>query len=386
MTDRDRHGPAERGAHAEGRGLRTGFTTGACAAAAARAAVHSLLTGERVAGIAITLPNGEMARFEVSRCERRGGGARCGVVKDAGDDPDCTHGAELVAEARLGEWPGVEVRGGPGVATVTKPGIGLAIGAPAITPIPRRNITEMAVAELARSAHRGAIVTISVPRGEDLARATINARLGLVGGISILGTTGVVRPFSTAAWQASVVQAIDVARAQGLEHLVLTTGGRTERFAMALLRHLAEEAFVQAGDDVGLGLRHAARRGASQVTVVAMVGKLVKMAAGAMQTHVSRSRVENRFLATIAGGCGASPDLAGAIGQANTARHAFELADDAGLEHLPGRLCRIAAGALSREAGAALEVRTVLVGFDGAVRAAHPPFTAETGLCHQEDR
>jgi cobalt-precorrin-5B (C1)-methyltransferase len=241
----------------------------------------------------------------------------------------------------------------------------------------------MVRAELAGSAHRGAIVTIGVPRGEELARATLNERLGLVGGISILGTTGVVRPFSTAAWQASVVQAIDVARAQGLEHLVLTTGGRTERFAMALLRHLAEEAFVQAGDDVGLGLRHAARRGASQVTVVAMVGKLVKMAAGAMQTHVSRSRVENRFLAALAGGCGASPDLAGAIGQANTARHAFELADDAGLEHLPGHLCQIATEALSREAGAALEVRTILVGFDGAVRATHPPFTAETGLRHQ---
>ncbi len=386
MTDRDRHGPAERGAHAEERGLRTGFTTGACAAAAARAAVRSLLTGERVVGIAITLPNGEPAHFEVSRCERRDGSVKCGVVKDAGDDPDCTHGAELVAEARLGEWPGVEVRGGPGVATVTKPGIGLAIGAPAITPIPRRSITEMAMAELMRSAHRGAIVTIGVPRGEELARATLNARLGLVGGISILGTTGVVRPFSTAAWRASVARAIDVARARGLEHLVLTTGGRTERFAMALLRHLAEEAFVQAGDDVGPGLRHAARCGASQVTVVAMVGKLVKMAAGAMQTHVSRSRVDTRLLAALAAACGARPDLVDAIGQANTARHALELADDAGLEELPGRLCRSAAEALSREASAALEVRTVLVGFDGAVRAVHPRFRAETGLRHQEGR
>ncbi len=156
MTDRDRHDPAEGSAHAGERGLRTGFTTGACAAAAARAAVRSLLTGERVAGVAITLPNGEPAHFEVSRCERRGGSVICGVVKDAGDDPDCTHGAELVAEARLGDWPGVQLRGGAGVATVTKPGIGLAIGAPAITPIPRRNITEMVRAELAGAAHRGA--------------------------------------------------------------------------------------------------------------------------------------------------------------------------------------------------------------------------------------
>ncbi len=370
---RDRHSPAGKGTRTEGRGLRTGFTTGACAAAAARAAVRCLLTGDPVTEIGITLPNGQPARFAVSRCERDGGRARCGVVKDAGDDPDCTHGAEIVAEVELREAPGVELRGGPGVATVTKLGLGLEVGAPAINPVPRRNITEMVLAELAGSAHRGAAVTVSVPCGEEIARATLNARLGLLGGISILGTSGIVRPFSTAAWQASVVQAIDVARAEGLEHLVLTTGGRTERFAMALLPSLPETAFIQVGDDVGLGLRHSARRGAAQVTVVAMVGKLAKMAAGAMQTHVSRSQVDAEMLAALAAECGASPDLAEAIRHANTARHALDLAGAAGLEELPDRICRRAAGALAREAGPALPVRAVFVGFDGAVRAAHPP-------------
>jgi cobalt-precorrin-5B (C1)-methyltransferase len=354
-----------------GPGLRTGFTTGACAAAAARAATRAALLGKPVTEIAITLPNGDPARFAVTLCERSGDRRRCAVVKDAGDDPDCTHGAEIVAEVELRSAAGVEVRAGVGVATVTKRGLGLEVGAPAINPVPRRNITEMVAAELA-GAVMGAVVTISVPRGEEIARATLNARLGLLGGISILGTTGMVRPFSTAAWRASVAQAIDVARAEGLERLVLTTGGRSERFAMALLPGLPEAAFVQVGDDVGLGVRHAARRGAIQVTVVAMMGKLAKMAAGAPQTHVSSSRVDSVFVAELAGRCGASPHVVQAIARANTARHALELADSAGVEELPRQLCWRAAEALAREAGSPLDLRTALVDFDGALRAAYP--------------
>jgi cobalt-precorrin-5B (C1)-methyltransferase len=366
---------ADDGAPRAARPLRTGFTTGACAAAAARAAARALLRGEQVAEIAITLPNGAPARFAVARLERAPARCRCAVVKDAGDDPDCTHGAEIVAEVELRDAPGVEIRGGAGVATVTRPGLGLALGAPAINPVPRRNIAEMVAAELAAAGRPGAVVTVSVPRGEELARATLNARLGLVGGISILGTTGVVRPFSTAAWRASLVQAIDVARAEGLAHLVLTTGGRTERFAMALCPGLPPTAFVQAGDDVGLGARHAARRGARAVTVVAMVGKLAKLAAGALQTHVSRSRVDLGFMAERAADCGAPGEVVAAIARANTARHALELADLAGVAALPGRLCKSAADALAREVGPAVAVRAALVGFDGGLRAAYPALT-----------
>lgn len=354
------------------RGLRTGYTTGACAAAAARAAVRALITGAPVGEIGIDLPNGEPARFAIQECELRPDRAICSVVKDAGDDPDCTHGAEITAEVSLRQDPGVEIRGGTGVATVTRPGLGLEIDAPAINPVPRRNIAQMVVAELAPSAHRGARVVISVPRGEEIARATLNARLGLVGGISILGTTGIVRPFSTAAWRASVASAVDVARAQGLEHLVFTTGGRTERFAMALLPGLPEAAFIQVGDDVGLGLRRAARRGAALVTVVAMMGKLVKMAAGALQTHVSHARVDGAFLAELASHCGAPRHLAAEIEAANTARHALEIADAAGLQGLCDLVCCRAAEALKRAAGPCLALRTALVGFDGALRATHP--------------
>jgi len=356
-----------------GPALRTGFTTGACAAAAARAAARALLTGAPVPWIAIVLPNGQEARFAVSRYELEDGRARCGVVKDAGDDPDVTHGAEIVAEVSLSDRPGVELRGGQGVATVTRPGLGLDPGQPAINPVPRRNITEMVRVELEAAGRTGAVVTISVPEGERLAALTLNPRLGLVGGISILGTSGIVRPFSTAAWQVSVTQAIDVARAAGQAHLVLTTGGRTERFAMALLPDLPEQAFIQVGDDVGLGLRHAARRGAERATVVAMVGKLAKMAGGATQTHVSWSRVEAAVLGEVAGAAGAGRALAADIAGANTARHALELADAAGLDAFAPCLCRRAAEALAREAGAVLQVRAVLVDFEGAARAAFPP-------------
>lgn len=357
--------------------LRTGFTTGACAAAAARAAARSLLTGLPVPEIGVVLPNGQEARFAVARCEREEGRARCGVVKDAGDDPDVTHGAEIVAEVSLSERPAVVLRGGPGVATVTRPGLGLEPGEPAINPVPRRNIIEMVRLELDAAGCAGAVVTLSVPDGERLGALTLNPRLGLVGGISILGTTGIVRPFSTAAWRVSLAQAIDVARAADLAHLVLTTGGRTERFAMALLPALPEQAFIQAGDDVGLGLRHAARRGAARATVVAMVGKLAKMAAGELQTHVSRSRVDAALLARLAAEAGGAPATVTEIAGANTARHALELADAAGLCGFAPRLCRLAAEALARAAGPALPVRAVLVDFEGAPRAAFPPFAED---------
>src|SRR5579859_4865098 len=203
------------------KGLRTGFTTGACAAAAAKAAARCLVRNTVLTEIETTLPNRMTVTFPLKRSELTSTGAICSVIKDAGDDPDCTHGAELIAEVELRSEPAIEIRGGDGVATVTKPGLGLEVGAPAVNPVPRRNITEMIEQEIVASPYRGAIVTISVLGGEEMAKQTINARLGLIGGISILGTTGIVRPYSTAAFKASVIQAIDVARERGLSELVL---------------------------------------------------------------------------------------------------------------------------------------------------------------------
>jgi cobalt-precorrin-5B (C1)-methyltransferase len=322
--------------------------------------------------IETTLPNGQRQTFELERCERQGSSAISSIVKDAGDDPDCTHGAEIVAEVSLRSEPGVELRRGDGVACVTKPGLGLEVGGPAINPVPRRNITEMVTEELAGSAYHGAVVVISVPFGEEMAKETVNARLGLIGGISILGTTGIVKPYSTAAYKASVVQAIDVARERGVEVLVFTTGGKSEAYAMRLYASLPEEAFVQVGDFVGVAVRHGARRRAKRAVVVGMMGKLSKMADGRMMTHAAGSEVNMELLANLAEGLSATPELVAQIRAANTARHVLELATKGGMPGLPAAICRRAVEHLEKHTGGALEVHVVLVDFDGKVLGAWP--------------
>lgn len=354
------------------RGLRTGFTTGACAAAAAKAATRVLVRDVMLAEIETTLPNRTRVTFPLKRCERFGRRAIASVIKDAGDDPDCTHGAELVAEVELRAEPGIELCGGPGVATVTKPGLGLTVGAPAINPVPRRNIGEMVAEELAASPFPGARVTISVPGGEEMAKKTTNARLGLLGGISILGTSGVVQPYSTAAFKASVVQEIDVAATSGLRELVLTTGGKSEQYAMALHPQLPEQAFVQVGDFIGIGVRQCARRELERVTVVGMMGKLSKMAKGRMQTHVAGSEVDMEFLASLASELGGSDELVAAIRQANTARHVLELCSAAGLLGITTRICALVSEHCRRHTGGALPVHVCLVDFGGALLGRYP--------------
>lgn len=354
------------------RGLRTGYTTGACAAAAAKAATRCLVRGAALKEIETTLPNRMRVTFALKRCERVGERAVCSVVKDAGDDPDCTHGAELVAEVGLKPEPGVEIRGGPGVATVTKPGLGLEVGASAINPVPWRNITEMVEGELSGSPFRGAVVTISVPGGEEMAKKTINARLGLVGGISILGTTGIVRPYSTASFKASVVQAIDVARERGLSELVLTTGGKSEAYAMKLFARLPEDAFIQMGDFVGTALKHCARRAIARANIVGMIGKLSKMADGRMQTHAAGSEVNMELLARLAGELGASEALRAEILKANTARHVLELCRAAGLSGLPALISRKVVEHGTRHVGGKLDVRAYLLDFDGTLLGQYP--------------
>lgn len=350
------------------RGTRTGFTTGACAAAAARAATRCLIQGTILQTIETTLPNRSIVNFTLNRCELESQRATCSIIKDAGDDPDCTHGAEIVAEVHLSDRDGVELHGGKGVGVVTKPGLGLEIGGPAINPVPRKNITEMVQWELDHAndtAVRGAIVTISVPGGEKMALETLNGRLGILGGISILGTTGLVLPYSTAAYRRSVVQAIDVAVTRGNRELVVTTGGKSEKFAMELYPALPEEAFIQVGDFIGVGIKHAATREAKLVRIVGMMGKLSKMANGKMMTHTGGSDVNMELLAQIAAGIGAAPDLVRAIQEANTARHVLELCQAAGMTGLPAAVCTLAAEHCSRHANGKIQVAAQMVDFDG---------------------
>lgn len=354
------------------KGLRTGYTTGACAAAAAKAAARSLIHDVPLLSIETTLPNRTGVTFALKRCERVDGRAICSVLKDAGDDPDCTNGAEVTAEVELRVEPGIEIRGGLGVATVTKAGLGLEVGGPAINPVPRRNITEMVQEELTASPYQGALVTITVPGGEEMAKKTTNARLGLIGGISILGTTGIVRPYSTAAFRASVMQEIEVASVNGLRELVLTTGGKSEQYAMALYPHLPEQAFIQVGDFIGVGVKHCARRSISRVVIVGMMGKLSKMAAGKMQTHAAGSEVDMEFLSSLGAELGASSELIAEIRRANTARHVLELCRAAGLVGITSRICQKVVEQCTRHAGGGLPIEACLVDFSGTLLGRFP--------------
>jgi cobalt-precorrin-5B (C1)-methyltransferase len=355
------------------RRMRTGFTTGACAAAAAKAATRTLVRGVIISEIETTLPNRMRVTFALERCDLEPPRATCSVIKDAGDDPDCTHGAELVAMVELKAAAGVEIRGGLGVATVTKAGLGLQVGAPAVNPVPRRNITEMVEEELRAAAERGAIVTLTVPGGEEMARQTLNARLGLIGGISILGTTGIVRPYSTAAFRASIIQGIDVACQRGHRTLVVTTGGKSEAYAMQLHPEIHEEAFIQMGDFVGATLKHCARRRVERVVIVGMIGKLSKMADGKMQTHAAGSEVSMELLASLAGELGGRPEVLDEIRRANTARHVLELCAREGLVGVTSLICRRVVEHGQRHAAGPLRLAAELVDFSGTLLGRYPP-------------
>lgn len=362
-----------------GKRLRTGWTTGTCAAAAAKAAARALLTGEAQERVDVRLPRkGEERRveFAVERCELGEGWAEAVVVKDAGDDPDVTDGAHLTARVSWRDEPGLVLERGEGVGVVTRPGLGLRVGAPAINPVPRKMIS-YSVAEVLDPEERGLLVEISVPGGEKMAEKTTNARLGILGGISILGTTGIVRPFSTAAWRASVGQAVDVMAAQGIKTFVLSTGGLTERAAMRLLPDLEEVCFIEVGDFTGYALKRAAKQGLRRGFFVGMAGKLAKLAAGVMMTHWTRSKVDNELLAGITRQAGGPPGLVEEVRGANTARHAYELWRAAGLERAPHILCTLAAESLTEFVEGRLEIHAIMVDFDTLEPAGASPGALE---------
>jgi cobalt-precorrin-5B (C1)-methyltransferase len=344
--------------------LRTGWTTGTCAAAAAKAAAAALLSGRPQRRVEVGLPgSARRVAFPVAACALGDGWAEAVVVKDAGDDPDVTNGARLTARLSFRADPGLRLEGGEGVGTVTRPGLGLEVGGPAINPVPRRQIAA-AVGEVVDLSTRGALAVISVPGGDRMARRTTNARLGIVGGISILGTTGIVRPFSTAAWRASVEQAIDVIAAEGLGTVVLSTGGRTERAAMRLYPDLDEVCFVEVGDFTGHALRRAVARDLDRCAFVGMAGKLAKLGAGVMMTHWTRSRVDPDLLACLTADAGGDPDLVAAVGRAHTARRAYELWAAAGLAEPCDLLCERVAANLSRFCDGRLDLEVVMVDFE----------------------
>jgi cobalt-precorrin-5B (C1)-methyltransferase len=346
-------------------GMRTGYTTGACAAAAAKAATRILVTGEKVTAIETTLPNGQAVTFTLHQCLIEDNRVMCSVIKDAGDDPDCTHGAEIQADVCWHEGDSIQLEGGQGVAQVTKPGLGLDVGGPAINPVPRQNIRDMVQAELDPQSSRSVRVRISVPDGEERAKKTLNARLGLLGGISILGTTGLVLPYSTSAFIASVRQAIELAAVAGCRELVFTTGGRSETYAMKLMPHLSEQAFIQVGDYIGIALRHSVRHKIERVAIVGMMGKLTKMADGRMMTHASASQVNVEMLSDFLAELNAPGAAVAEAREANTARHVLELCQSYGIDGLPERICQQVVSVCQKFARAPLALEATMVDFNG---------------------
>jgi cobalt-precorrin-5B (C1)-methyltransferase len=357
--------------------LRRGWTTGTCATAAAKAAYTALLTGDFPDPVEVTLPRGERPSFALATIRKDVDSATAGVVKDAGDDPDVTHGALVLATVRVAPpGSGVTFRAGAGVGTVTRAGLPIPPGEPAINPVPRRMICD-AIAEVAAAA-RGSgdvEVEIGVADGERLAARTLNARLGIVGGLSILGTTGIVVPYSCAAWIHSIHRGIDVARAAGLGHIAGSTGSNSES-AVQKFHRLPEIALIDMGDFVGGMLKYLRRHPVAWVTIAGGVGKMTKLAQGLLDLHSKRGSVDLAALAALAKSAGAADTLVQHIMASNTAAEAFSYAV-AGNIALGDQVARAARQtAMNVVANSGTDVEIVL--FDrGGQLVGHAPFGSD---------
>src|SRR5438309_8761602 len=284
--------------------LRTGFTTGTCATAGAKAGILAILNQEKIGSVDVTLPKKSKIQIKIANCQFNKQSSKCSVIKDGGDDPDVTHGAEIITEISITDKPHqIEIDGGEGVGRVTKPGLGLEIGTAAINPTPKKMIIEN-IEEIGKEILKknGISVIVTVPKGKDLATKTDNPRLGIIGGISILGTSGIVIPYSTASFAAAIRQSLDVTVAMRNDSVVLTTGGRSEDFSKKII-NLPDHCFIQMGDFSGYAVQQCAKKGIRKAHVAGFIGKLTKMGMGVRQTHVKGSKVDMKFLADIARKC-----------------------------------------------------------------------------------
>ncbi|MEW6044572.1 MAG: cobalt-precorrin-5B (C(1))-methyltransferase [Thermoproteota archaeon] len=353
--------------------LRTGFTTGTCATAAAKAALVAITSQKKVDAVDVLLPKGKKLAINISSCKFDSTTARCSVIKDGGDDPDVTHGAEIVVDLQLTDnAKQIEIDGGQGVGRVTKPGLGLEIGSAAINPTPKKMIIENLTLigdEILKK--NGIRVIISVPKGEELASKTDNPRLGIMGGISILGTTGIVIPYSTASFAAAIRQSIDVTLAMKDDTVVLTTGGRSEEFAKKYV-NLPEHCFVQMGDFAGYTIEQCAKKSIKKAYVAGFIGKLTKIAMGVKQTHVKGSKVDMDFLAKMASGCGASKNVIEQIKSANTARHVQEIIAKNNVGGFFSDICVQVYKQMREHSKNKVEIEVILFDFDGSILGRHP--------------
>jgi cobalt-precorrin-5B (C1)-methyltransferase len=353
--------------------LRTGYTTGTTATAATKGALYALIE-KAVEEVTVTLPKGRTATIKIAWTRIDGNKVTCAAIKDGGDDPDATHGAEICSTVSFSNDTGIiTIDGGKGVGRVTKPGLGLEIGRAAINPTPMKMLKQ-AVVEVAKEhlEKHGVNIIISVPEGEEIAKKTDNPRLGIMRGISILGTTGVVLPYSTASFAASIRQGLDVAIAMGADTAVLTTGGRSEDFAKALLFKLPEHCFVQMGDFAGYSIKQCVSKKLRKAIIAGFIGKLTKMAMGIKQTHVAGSYIDMEFMARLAAECGAPSEVLREISIANTARHVSEIIKKNKFAAYYDLVCKKVYEQMHEHSKGQLDIQVILFEFDGMVIGRHP--------------
>lgn len=309
--------------------LKSGFTTGTASAAAAKGALQYLITGNKPAGVSVSLLTGDIIDIKIHTLTlKEENTAICTVIKHAGDDPDITNGAEIGAKVTLindNPFGEIEITGGKGVGTVTKPGLEVLPGNAAINSGPKRMIKSAIEELLSKHTPKPSVkVEVFVPEGEILAKKTLNSRLGIIGGISILGTTGIVRPMSHEAYIATIESSLSVAHAVGIKSIVLTTGRRSERFARLLFKEFPEESFIQIGDYFESSLLQASKTGFQNIILAVFFGKAVKMAQGASHTHAAKSTLDLKNLSNLAFEATGNLEISEKILSSNTARHALD--------------------------------------------------------------
>ena len=348
--------------------LRTGFTTGSCATASSKACVLSIINQKKIEQTDIILPKRSKLDIQINSCEFTENSATCSVIKDGGDDPDVTHGAEIFVYVELTNNIGeIEIDGGEGVGRVTKPGLGLEIGSAAINPTPKKmileNVTEISKEILEKN---GIMIKVSVPNGKELGPKTDNPRIGIMGGISILGTSGIVIPYSTASFAAAIRQQIAVVSSMNDDNVVLTTGGRSEDFARAIIE-LPDHSFIQMGDFSGYTIKQCAKQGLKKAYVAGFIGKLAKMAAGVKQTHVKGGKVDMKFLSELAKRCDAKSDTISKILGANTARNVQEIIIEDKVDGFFDEVTKEACNQMRQHSEEKIPVEVILFDFDGKV-------------------
>jgi len=359
--------------------LRTGYTTGTSAAAATKAAIIAITEPKvNTLQVELTLPKGKVVKLDIAWTiiHENTNSVTCAVIKDGGDDPDVTNGAEICSTISINNKRGyISIEGGKGVGRVTRPGLGLDIGSAAINPIPRMMI-EKVIKEVGFKIlqDKGITATISVPNGEVIAKKTDNPRLGIIGGISILGTSGIVYPYSTASFAASIKQSLDIAMTLGSDMVILTTGGRSEEYAKQIFNNNPDYSFIQMGDFSGYTIKQCMNRKLRKVIIAGFIGKLTKMAMGVKQTHVRGSHVSMEFMANLASQCTTSNTIIKGIKEANTARHVSEIIIKNNIREFFDLICKYTYIQMNNYAENKLDIVVLMFDFNGAICGIYPSF------------